>query len=109
MRKVLIGTTFGQAYTLTFGNLGLFARVAAVPFLLIVAISGIKIVQPYQRGLKERLGQYRETLDPGLRLIVPFIDKLMTPARSERVSPSTAKMMGAAAASTPAKPTRRVS
>ncbi len=39
MRKILIGATFGQAYGLTFGNLGLFARVAAIPFLLIVAMN----------------------------------------------------------------------
>ena len=54
-------------------------------FLLIVAISGIKIVQPYQRGVKERLGKYRETLDPGLRLIVPFIDKIRLVDMREQV------------------------
>ena len=45
-------------------------------FFLIFAASAVKIVQPYQRGVKERLGKYRETLDPGLRLIVPFVDKI---------------------------------
>jgi regulator of protease activity HflC (stomatin/prohibitin superfamily) len=45
-------------------------------FFLIFAMSAVKIVQPYQRGVKERLGKYRETFDPGLRLIVPFVDKL---------------------------------
>lgn len=39
MKKILIGKTFGEAYTLTFTNLGLFARVAAVPFLLILAMN----------------------------------------------------------------------
>lgn len=39
MRKLSIGATFGQAYSLTFGNLGLFARVAAVPFGLILAMN----------------------------------------------------------------------
>ena len=45
-------------------------------FFLIFAGSAVKIVQPYQRGVKERLGKYRETLDPGLRVIVPFVDKI---------------------------------
>lgn len=39
MRKIQIGKIFGQAYGLTFTNLGLFARVATVPFLLIVAMN----------------------------------------------------------------------
>lgn len=45
-------------------------------FLLIFVANAVKIVQPYQRGVKERLGKYRETLDPGMRVIVPFIDKI---------------------------------
>ena len=38
--------------------------------------------------------------------IVPFMDRLMTPARSEIVSPMTPKSTGAAAVRTPARPTR---
>lgn len=45
-------------------------------FFLIVAASAVKIVQPYQRGVQERLGKYRETLNPGLNIIVPFVDKI---------------------------------
>ena len=45
-------------------------------FFFIFAASAIRIVQPYQRGVKERLGKYHETLDPGLRMIVPFVDKI---------------------------------
>ena len=36
--------------------------------------AAVKIVRPYQRGIVERLGKYKETVDPGLQLIVPFID-----------------------------------
>jgi regulator of protease activity HflC (stomatin/prohibitin superfamily) len=54
-------------------------------FLLILALSSIKIVQPYQRGVKERLGKYRETLDPGLRTIVPFVDKIRLVDMREQV------------------------
>jgi len=44
--------------------------------LLVLAAAGVRIVRPYQRGLQERLGRYKATLDPGLRLIVPVIDRL---------------------------------
>jgi len=54
-------------------------------FLLILAISSIKIVQPFQRGVKERLGKYTETLDPGLRTIVPFVDKIRLVDMREQV------------------------
>ncbi len=52
-------------------------------FLLILAFivfvyvaMGVKIVRPYQRGVIERLGRYKETADPGLRIILPFIERL---------------------------------
>lgn len=54
-------------------------------FLLMFVFSSVKIVQPYQRGVKERLGQYRETLEPGLRIIVPFVDKLRMVDMREQV------------------------
>ena len=50
---------------------------AAIFLLLLVFVaSSVKIVQPYQRGVVERLGRYHVTVDPGVRLIVPFVDKL---------------------------------
>ena len=54
------------------------AIVAAAIFLvlLVFVASSVKIVQPYQRGVVERFGRYHATVDPGLRLIVPFVDKL---------------------------------
>lgn len=54
-------------------------------FLFILAVSSVKIVQPFQRGVKERLGKYRETLDPGLRVIVPFVDKVRLVDMREQV------------------------
>jgi len=50
---------------------------AVVAFLLFVhAFSCSKIVRPYQRGVVERLGRYKGTVDPGLRVIVPFVDRV---------------------------------
>ena len=44
-------------------------------FLFIFVASGVRIVRPYQRGVVERLGKYKETIDPGLRLIIPIVEK----------------------------------
>jgi regulator of protease activity HflC (stomatin/prohibitin superfamily) len=50
---------------------------AAVFLLLIVYVaSSVRIVRPYQRGVVERLGKYHVTADPGLRLIIPFVDRM---------------------------------
>jgi regulator of protease activity HflC (stomatin/prohibitin superfamily) len=50
---------------------------AVLAFLLFVlAFTTIKIVRPYQRGVVERLGRYKGTVDPGLRIIVPFVDRI---------------------------------
>ncbi len=54
-------------------------------FFFIFAASAVKIVQPFQRGVKERLGKYQETMDPGLRVIVPFVDKIRLVDMREQV------------------------
>lgn len=64
-----------------------FVIVLAVIFVVLLAIaaSGIRIVRPYQRGIVERLGKYKETVDPGLRLIIPFIDTIRVVDMREQV------------------------
>jgi regulator of protease activity HflC (stomatin/prohibitin superfamily) len=42
-------------------------------FLFIYIVAGVRIVRPYQRGVVEQLGKYKETVDPGLQIIIPFI------------------------------------
>ena len=53
--------------------------VLAVLVILLLVFSGasVKVVRPFQRGLVERLGRYHATVDPGLRVIVPFIDRMI--------------------------------
>jgi regulator of protease activity HflC (stomatin/prohibitin superfamily) len=59
---------------------------AAIAFVLFaVVLSGVKIIRPYERGLVERLGKYRDTVEPGLRLIVPFIERIEKVDMRERV------------------------
>ena len=54
-------------------------------FLILYAMSGIRIVRPYQRGIVEFLGRYTGTADPGLRLIVPLVQTLRLVDMREQV------------------------
>ncbi|TRL32024.1 SPFH domain-containing protein [Rhizobium straminoryzae] len=50
--------------------------IALVVFVILVLFAGIKTVPQGYRYTVERFGRYTRTLDPGLNLILPFIDKL---------------------------------
>ncbi len=52
---------------------------------LVIIATGVRIVQPYQKGVVERLGKFKETVDPGLRIIVPFVDRLRAVDMREQV------------------------
>ncbi len=54
-------------------------------FVFVVAIASIRIVQPYQKGVIERLGRYQRTVQPGLTLIIPFIDAIQKVDMREQV------------------------
>ena len=43
---------------------------------ILIVFSTIKIVPQAQAGIVERLGRYNRTLDPGLAIIIPFVDRL---------------------------------
>jgi regulator of protease activity HflC (stomatin/prohibitin superfamily) len=53
--------------------------------MLIYVLSGLKIVRPYQRGIVERLGKYKETIDPGLRVIIPGVERVSLVDMREQV------------------------
>ncbi len=64
----------------------LFGVLALIILLLLVYVAaGVRIVHPYQRGVIERLGKYKETVDPGLRLIYPFVDRMRKVDMREQV------------------------
>ena len=44
--------------------------------ILIIFFLGLRVVKQYQRAVKFRLGKYVKTLQPGLRWIIPVIDKI---------------------------------
>ncbi|HEY2302567.1 MAG TPA: SPFH domain-containing protein [Acidimicrobiales bacterium] len=56
-----------------------FVIILAVLAVVLFAVSAasVKIIRPYQRGLIERLGRYRATVEPGLRVILPFVDRMV--------------------------------
>ena len=45
--------------------------------IIIFVLSGIKIINQYERGVVLTLGKYSGLRDPGLRIVVPIIQKLM--------------------------------
>ena len=45
-------------------------------FVAIVVFRTIRIIPQARAGVVERLGRYQRTLDPGLALLVPFVDRL---------------------------------
>src|SRR5215470_1194198 len=55
---------------------GLIALIVLALFVFIVAAAGVRIVPQARAGVVERLGRYSRTLDPGLAVIVPFVDRL---------------------------------
>ncbi|MBI03642.1 MAG: hypothetical protein CL468_06390 [Acidimicrobiaceae bacterium] len=58
----------------------------AIAFVLFAfAASGIKIVRPYQKGIVEQLGRYKATVEPGLKVIIPFIQSLTRVDMREQV------------------------
>ena len=44
--------------------------------LVLFVLAGIRVVNQYERAVKFRLGKYVATLNPGLRWIIPVIDRI---------------------------------
>lgn len=65
-------------------ELAILLGVVALVLFVFVA-QGVKIVRPYERGLIERLGKYKTTVDPGLRTIIPFIETIRRVDMREQV------------------------
>jgi len=57
-----------------FAVIALLVLMAVLVF--VIAITGVKIVSPYEKGVVERLGRYTRTAQPGLILIIPFLDTM---------------------------------
>src|SRR3954465_10005397 len=55
---------------------GLIVLIVLAVFVLFVAARTIRIVPQAKAGIVERLGRYQRTLDAGLAIVVPFVDRL---------------------------------
>ncbi len=58
------------------GPVGIAAIIGVVVFLLILGSQAIIIVQQSNRYVIERLGVYHKSLDAGIQLVVPFVDRI---------------------------------
>lgn len=56
-----------------------------IAFVVVYVAMGVRIVRPYQKGVVEQLGRYKETVDPGLRIIKPVLERLRTVDMREQV------------------------
>ena len=66
-----------------------------MPYLIVLSLivvvvmayvaTGVKIIRPYQKGVVEQLGQYKHTTPPGLRIILPFFQRIRTVDMREQV------------------------
>jgi SPFH domain, Band 7 family protein len=52
------------------------APLLLVTIFVVVLVRSIRIIPQASAGIVERLGRYHRTLDAGLALIIPFIDRL---------------------------------
>jgi regulator of protease activity HflC (stomatin/prohibitin superfamily) len=55
---------------------GLIVAAVLVLFALFVAGRTVRIIPQAKAGVVERLGRYNRTLEPGMTIVVPFIDKV---------------------------------
>lgn len=55
---------------------GMIVLIILAIVVLVTLAKSIVTIRQAQKGIVERFGRYKETLDPGLRFLVPFVDKL---------------------------------
>jgi regulator of protease activity HflC (stomatin/prohibitin superfamily) len=55
---------------------GLVVLIVLAVVLMVVAAAAVRIVPQARAGIVERLGRYNRTLNPGLTLIIPFVDRV---------------------------------
>src|SRR3954447_13517448 len=55
---------------------GVIVLIVVAAVVLLVLIRTVRIVPQARAGIVERLGRYHRTLEAGLALLVPFVDRL---------------------------------
>ncbi len=55
---------------------GIVVLIVILVLAVVLLAKSVTIIHQAEKGLVERFGRYKETLDPGLRFLIPFIDTL---------------------------------
>jgi regulator of protease activity HflC (stomatin/prohibitin superfamily) len=63
------GVTFGAV-------IGVIVVIIVIIFVITILFRSIKIIPQATAGVVERLGKYHKTLQPGLNILVPFVDRV---------------------------------
>src|SRR5262249_11060610 len=68
--------------------ISLIVLLAVAAFLVLTLLRAIPIVPQARAGVVERLGRYSRTINPGLTIVVPFVDRIrdMVDMREQVVS-----------------------
>ncbi|HID11945.1 MAG TPA: SPFH/Band 7/PHB domain protein [Candidatus Latescibacteria bacterium] len=53
--------------------------------VVVLAVTSIRIVRPWEKGVIERLGKYQRTVGSGLTIVVPFIERMFKVDMREQV------------------------
>jgi len=56
---------------------GLIGWAVVLGLLLFIVVQAVQILMEYERGVVFRLGRFSSVKGPGLRLIIPFVDRLV--------------------------------
>jgi regulator of protease activity HflC (stomatin/prohibitin superfamily) len=59
-------------------EIGTIILIAVAVVVIAILVKSIVIINQAQKGIVERFGRYKETLDPGLKFLIPFADVLKT-------------------------------
>ena len=57
-------------------NVSVILAIIFTAFLLVNLFLAIKVIRQGENALVERFGKYTKTLEPGLNLLIPFIEKV---------------------------------
>ena len=71
-------------------TIGIIGFLIAFIVLFLLSLS-LKKVNQYEKGLVERFNAYEKTVDPGLRIITPFIERMYRVNMREQANGKVAK------------------
>ena len=74
--KVLVAFILAIAAAFTTQSVGVTVATFLVAMIVVFIIEGVRVVPQQNAWVVERLGKFHESLQPGLNLIVPFVDRV---------------------------------